>query len=81
VPGLAAIALGQKVDTNFVKKGVVNLCQNALIRNKNIKAFFFECKELACYSEAVRYEIGLPVFDAITACDFFMRSLLDNASG
>jgi len=53
----------------------VKLCSNAYHDNRNIKAFFFDCKELSCYSEAVRNETGLPVFDAVSSCDFFMSSL------
>jgi len=38
-----------------------------------------ECTELPPYSDAVRHATGLPVFDAITNCDFFVNSFRDNA--
>jgi len=37
-----------------------------------------ECTELPPYSDAVRHATGLPVFDAITNCDFFINSFSDN---
>lgn len=37
-----------------------------------------ECTELPPYSDAVRHATGLPVFDAITNCDFFVNSFRDN---
>lgn len=37
-----------------------------------------ECTELPPYSDAVRHATGLPVFDAITNCDFFITSFKDN---
>ena len=44
-----------------------------------LRCFLFECTELPPYSDAVRAATGLPVFDAITACDFFLSSRQDNA--
>ena len=37
-----------------------------------------ECTELPPYSDAVRAATGLPVFDAITACNFFVGAFNDN---
>lgn len=37
-----------------------------------------ECTELPPYSDAVRHATGLPVFDAITNCDFFISAFQDN---
>ena len=37
-----------------------------------------ECTELPPYSDAVRAATGLPVYDAITACNFFMSGVQDN---
>jgi len=41
-------------------------------------AFMMECTELPPYSDAVRKETGLPVFDAVTNCDFFINAFKDN---
>ena len=78
VPGFQAVVQGEQVDTEFLEKGIVKLCRSALRDNKNIKAIFLECKELTCYSEALRFKTGLPVFDAITSCDFLMSSFQAN---
>lgn len=38
----------------------------------------FECTELPPYSDAVRHATGLPVYDAVTNCDFFVDGFRDN---
>ena len=43
-----------------------------------IRAIVFECTELPPYSDAVRAATKLPVFDAITTCDFFVNSMRNN---
>lgn len=43
-----------------------------------VRAFLFECTELPPYSDAVRHATGLPVFDAVTGCDFFIDGFRDN---
>ena len=78
VPGFEAVALGQKVDTEKVEPGVVKKAQKALAENPGARAFLFECTELPPYSDAVRAATGIPVFDAITNCDFFINSFTDN---
>jgi len=78
VPGFEAVALGEKVDTAKVEPGMVELCVKTLKEFPQTRAFLFECTELPPYSDAVRCKTGLPVFDAITACDFFLSSRMDN---
>ena len=78
VPGFEAVALGEKVDTVKVEPGIVELCKKTLREFPLTRAFLFECTELPPYSDAVRHATGLPVFDAITACDFFLSSRMDN---
>lgn len=78
VPGFEAVALGLKVDVQKVTPGVVALCKKAIRDFKNVRAFLFECTELPPYSDAVRQETGLPVYDAITNCDFFIDGFKDN---
>ena len=79
VPGFEAVAEGGKVDTAKVTPGIVDLCKRVLAKYPNTRAFLFECTELPPYSDAVRAATGKPVFDAITACDFFLSSRKDNA--
>ena len=78
VPGFEAVANGTKVDTVLVEPGVVAKAKEALIKYPKTKAFLFECTELPPYSDAVRMETGLPVFDAITCCTAIMSGFLDN---
>jgi len=78
VPGFEAVALGEKVNTKLVEPGIVKLCEESLKKYPKVRAFLFECTELPPYSDAVRKATGLPVFDAITACDFFINGFRDN---
>lgn len=75
VPGFEAVALGQKVDTAKVEPGIVALAKKTLGQHPNARAFILECTEMPPYSDAIRKATGLPVFDAITNCDFFIKSL------
>lgn len=78
VPGFEAVALGEKVDTAKVEPEMVKHCLKALKKFPKTRAILMECTELPPYSDAVRHATGLPVFDAITNCDFFINSFRDN---
>lgn len=78
VPGFEAVALGQKVDTVKCEPGIVAKAMWALKKWPKTRAFLMECTELPPYSDAVRHATKLPVFDAITNCDFFVNSFRDN---
>lgn len=73
-----AVSEGKKVDVEKATPHIVKLCTDALKRFPAARAFLFECTELPPYSDAVRHATDLPVYDAITNCDFFMSGLLDN---
>ena len=72
VDGFEAVAFGEKVDTNKVEPGVVKKAMEALEMYPDSRAFLLECTELPPYSDAIRFKTGLPVFDAITGCNFFI---------
>lgn len=78
VPGFEAVAEGGKVDLAKVEPGIVKLAMDTLKQFPQSRAFLLECTELPPYSDAIRAACGLPVFDAITNCDFFITSLRDN---
>jgi len=78
VPGFDAVAKGEAVDVEYVTPGVVKLVKDILTKVPTIKSICLECTELPPYSDALRFHTKLPVFDAITCCDFFMRSRQDN---
>jgi len=79
VAGFEAVAAGGKVNVAKVTPGMVDLCFKTLKANPSIRAWLFECTELPPYSDAVRAATGLPVFDAITNCNFFIAGMSDNA--
>lgn len=79
VAGFEAVALGEKVNVKKVTPGMVKLAKESLKKWPASRAFLFECTELPPYADAVRHATGLPVFDSITGCDFFISSLMDNA--
>ena len=78
VPGFEAVAAGDKVDVVAVTPGIVAKAKAVLAADPAIKAILMECTELPQFSDAVRVATGLPVYDAITCCDFFIGSFADN---
>ena len=78
VPGFEAVERGEKVDVEKVTPGMVAKAKQVLEEHPDIRAFLMECTELPPYSDAVRHETKLPVYDAITACNFFMSGVQDN---
>ncbi|CAK8990015.1 unnamed protein product [Durusdinium trenchii] len=77
VPGFEAVALGQKVPLETVQPGIVKLVQEILEQKPQIRAILLECTELPPYADALRYFTGLPVWDAITAADFYVTAFQD----
>lgn len=78
VPGFDAVEEGGKVDTAKVTPGMVALAKATLRKHPHLRAYLLECTELPPYADAIRNATGLPVYDAITGCDFFMCGLQDN---
>jgi len=78
VPGFEAVAAGEKVNVEKVTPGMVAKAKKVLRDNPGIRAFLLECTELPPYSDAIRQATGLPVFDSITCCDYFMGAFTDN---
>merc|ERR1712151_1359008 len=78
VPGFDAVAKGEAVDVEKVQPGIVKLAQSEIRDNPNIRAILLECTELPPYADALRFKTGLPVFDVITAADFYVSAFQDN---
>ena len=72
VEGFEAVASGEKVNYEQVEPGVVAKAEEALAAHSQARAFLLECTQLPAYSDAIRTATGLPVWDAITNCDFFL---------
>eukprot|EP00439_Symbiodinium_sp_Y106_P013474 s5623_g1.t4 len=78
VPGFEAVALGGKVPLEVVQPGIVKLVQETRKQHPRIAAILLECTELPPYADALRYHTGLPVWDAVTAADFYISAHQDN---
>lgn len=78
VVGFEAVALGEKVDTRKVEPGMVSKALAALRQFPDSRAILLECTEMPPYADAIRYRTGVPVFDAITACNFFISGFQDD---
>ena len=79
-----AVAKGTKVPWEKVQPDMVKRVKEVLDQHKDengkwkIRAIFSECTELPPYSDILRKETGLPVWDAITCCDMFINGYVDN---
>ncbi|XP_015777049.1 PREDICTED: dimethlysulfonioproprionate lyase 7-like [Acropora digitifera] len=73
-----AVAKGEKVKVKDAQPWIIRKAFNALLKYPKSKAFLLECTELPPYANAIRFYTGLPVFDAITACHFFISASKDN---
>lgn len=78
IDGFEAVAKGEKVDVAKVTPGMVKKAKEVLKENPKIQAILLECTELPPYADALRHATGLPVYDAISTCDFFMSSRMNN---
>jgi len=72
VDGFEKMAIREKVDVKEVEPGMVKRALETLEKYPRSRLFLLECTVLPPYSNAIRYHTGLPVFDAISACDFFI---------
>lgn len=78
VPGFEAVAKGEKVPLDIVQPGIIKMAMDLIQQNPMIRAILLECTELPPYADALRYHTGLPVWDAITAADFYVSAFQDN---
>mmetsp|Transcript_65573 Transcript_65573/g.152328 ORF Transcript_65573/g.152328 Transcript_65573/m.152328 type:complete len:753 (-) Transcript_65573:170-2428(-) len=78
VPGFDAVAKGEAVPIDIVQPGILNLVGQALRQHPSIRAILLECTELPPYADALRAKTGLPVWDCITAADFYVGATRDN---
>jgi len=80
LPGFDAVAKGEQVDINLVQPAIVKLVMDVIAKKEKgeVRAILLECTELPPYADALRASTGLPVWDAITGCDFYVNAYKDN---
>eukprot|EP00927_Polykrikos_kofoidii_P024604 TRINITY_DN22344_c0_g1_i1.p1 TRINITY_DN22344_c0_g1~~TRINITY_DN22344_c0_g1_i1.p1 ORF type:complete len:417 (-),score=67.74 TRINITY_DN22344_c0_g1_i1:602-1852(-) len=59
--------------------GLVHRAKQVLAAHKNIGAILLESTELTRFSDDLRASAGVPIFDAMTCCDFFVHGLTNTA--
>lgn len=59
----------------LIEQEVLGTARRALEQHPGIRAFVLECTDLPPYSEAIRRESGLPVFDFITMVNYLHSAL------
>jgi hypothetical protein len=64
------------LDFDAVEREVVEVTQNLIAENDNIKAVLFECTDLPPYAAAVQEAVGLPVFDFSTLINYVFSALV-----
>jgi len=79
VDGFEAVAEGGKVDYDKTEPGIIKLALDSLAKYPESRAIVLECTELPPFADAIRKATKLPVYDAITACNFFIEGYKDNA--
>ncbi|MBD3158309.1 MAG: aspartate/glutamate racemase family protein [Candidatus Lokiarchaeota archaeon] len=61
--------LKRPVDPKRIEKIMISVCRN-LKKKENLGAIVFECTNLSPYAKAVQDEVGLPVYDITTLCNY-----------
>merc|ERR1711972_1294374 len=69
---------GQAVPIDVVQPGMVKMTTELIRQNPRISGILLECTELPPYADALRASTGLPVWDAVTAADFYVSGFKDN---
>ena len=64
------------LDFDAVEKEVVQVTQDLIKDNDNIKSILFECTDLPPYAAAVQEAVGLPVFDFSTMINYVFSALV-----
>jgi aspartate/glutamate racemase len=65
-----------ELDFDGVEAEVVQVTQNLVEKEENIKAILFECTDLPPYAAAVQEAVGLPVFDFSTMINYVFSGLV-----
>lgn len=63
------------VDLDVIADEVIGTAREAASQDESIGAFVLECTDLPPFSEAIKEELRLPVFDFVTLIEFVARSI------
>ena len=64
-----------QVDTDLCEREILSVLHKELDYDKSYKCILLECTNLPPYSDAIRKEFGLPVFDIVTLMNFVHSSM------
>ena len=71
----------KSVDTNQCEKDILETLHEELDKDNSYKCILLECTNLPPYTDAIRNEFQLPVFDIISLTDFVYSSVKINSFG
>lgn len=66
------------VDMDLCKKEILSVLHSVLDNDHTYKCILLECTNMPPYSDAIRKEFGLPVFDIVTLMNFIQTSMQMN---
>lgn len=64
-----------EIDLDIIEQEVLGAARRAVEAHPAIRAFVLECTDLPPYSEAIRHQSGLPVFDFITMMNYLHSTI------
>ena len=70
-----------QVDTDLCEQEILSVLHSELDKDDSYKCILLECTNLPPYSDAIRKEFDLPVFDIVTLMNFVHASLEMNDFG
>eukprot|EP00929_Paragymnodinium_shiwhaense_P069007 TRINITY_DN3481_c0_g1_i1.p1 TRINITY_DN3481_c0_g1~~TRINITY_DN3481_c0_g1_i1.p1 ORF type:complete len:1029 (-),score=268.75 TRINITY_DN3481_c0_g1_i1:46-3132(-) len=76
--GFDAVAKGEKLNLDVVQPNLLRLVMGALKADRSIRAIVLEHAQLPPFADALRCIAKMPVWDAITAADFYISASADN---
>lgn len=64
-----------EIDLRVIEHEVLGMARNALRQYPRLRAFVLECTDLPPYSQLIRQQTGIPVFDIITLINYLHATL------
>lgn len=64
-----------EVDTDLCEREILSTIRKELLQDNSYKCILLECTNMPPYSDAIRKEFGLPVFDIVSLMNFVHSSM------